>query len=90
MTCNCKTEIESTLTERFKQQTPEAKDHRVVLHGFGLGIQNNTMVLRGYMEAKAFALFPKKDGGTRAKTTTSMMVFSYCPFCGAKAEGGAA
>lgn len=84
MSCNCKTEIEAQLAERFKAAKPEAHNHAVALQGYGFGIVGNTMVMRGGMAYKATALFPRKSGGTQTKTLHGQMVFAFCPFCGSK------
>jgi hypothetical protein len=84
LTCNCRTELEAKLTERFKANNPDASGHKVDLQGYGFGIVNNTMVMQGCMTYKAAATFPIKKGGTKYKTQTGNMIFSYCPFCGVK------
>lgn len=85
MNCNCKLDIEKKLLENLQAAAPEAAGHYVELNGYGLAITDNTMVLRGYMPYKASAEYPLKKGGTRNKKMAGTMVFSYCPFCGAKA-----
>ena len=83
MSCNCKTELEIKLTERFKEKVPEASNHAAKLQGYGFAIIDNSMKSMGYMEVKNTADYPLKKG-SKSKTTTMSMYFSYCPFCGEK------
>lgn len=87
MTCNCKTELEAKLTERFKAQTPDSRDHKVKLEGYGFGIINNTMILQPYMTYEAFSYVPLKNGGEKPKKMKGNMMFSFCPFCGTSLKG---
>jgi hypothetical protein len=90
--CNCKTEIEQKLTERFAQREALATGHHVELMGYGLAIVGNTMTLRPYMEARATADFLLKKGGRKHRAIKQSMAFSFCPFCGeeiSKAEAAA-
>ena len=84
MSCNCKTELEIKLTERLKEKSPEAANHAATLRGYGFVIIDNSMKSMGYMEVKNTADYPLKKGGSKSKTTTMSMYFSYCPFCGEK------
>lgn len=88
--CDCKTTLEAQLTERSKAAAPEAHDHKVTLEGYGFGVQNNTMVMRGFMPYTTFARVPMKKGGEKPQKLKGNMVFSFCPFCGEKvgASGG--
>lgn len=88
--CDCRKELETQLTERFKANAPQAFEHRVGLQGYGFAIVDNTLTMRGYMPYKASADFPLKKGGTKPKTQTGNMVFSFCPFCGEKLDADAA
>ena len=90
MNCNCKADLEAKLLKMFQEQTPEATNHYVELKGYGMVVVGNTLKLQGYMPAAVSATYPLKKGGTREKTTTRSMFFSFCPFCGTKAIGGAA
>lgn len=83
--CNCKTELEQKLTERFAQAKPQASAHRVELMGYGIGIAGNTMVVMGRMEAQCSADFPTKTGVSKYRVIRQSMVFSFCPFCGERA-----
>ena len=85
MNCNCKTEIEERLTARFAESTPAASQQRVTLKGYGLCISEDTLHERALMEYETYALVPLKSGGSKPKKTKGNMVFSFCPFCGAKA-----
>ncbi len=84
--CTCKKDIEQKLLERFKAQQPDATAHEASLQGYGFGIDptGNRMVLRGFLPYRTTAVFPLKKGGSKSKTTTGNMYFSYCPFCGVK------
>ena len=83
--CTCKADLEQRLTERYKGQLPNATEHKVELQGYGLSIQENEMKVAGYMQYKAWAVHPLKNGGVKPKSITGNMFFSYCPFCGQKA-----
>jgi hypothetical protein len=83
--CTCRKDLEAKLTERFKQQSPEANGHAVSLQGYGYTMSGNSMAERGYMPAEATAQYPvKKTGDFKAKTIRQNMFFSFCPFCGEK------
>ena len=82
--CDCKKQLEAQLTERFKAQAPTAREHRVRLQGFGVAIQGNTMVEKGYMPYQTFAYVPLKKGGEKPQKATGSMFFSFCPWCGEK------
>lgn len=86
--CDCRSSITEKLAERFKAAQPQATDHKVELQGYGFGVVGNTMVMRPYMAYKASADYPLKKGGTKWKTLTGNMVFSFCPFCGSKFRTG--
>lgn len=85
--CNCKTEIEAGLAERFKAAKPEATDHSVTLEGYGFSIVNGVVTMKPFMPYTARAEYPRKAGGTTTKKLKGTMVFSFCPFCGTK-QGG--
>lgn len=84
MACDCKSDIEAKLLDRFQKATPEASAHGVTLQGYGLHFVNNTAELAGFMPYEAQADHPKKDGGVRVKKLKGNMMFSFCPFCGVK------
>ena len=86
--CTCNADIAAKLEARFKEAQPEATDHNVRLQGYGFSILGNSMVLRPFMPYKATAVYPLKKGGTKEKTVTGNMIFSYCPFCGSKFPKG--
>ena len=85
LTCNCQKELEVKLTERFKENVPDARDHKVRLQGYGFVVGKEAIVARGYMPYRASATHPLKKGGEKEKSTVGNMFFSYCPFCGLKA-----
>jgi hypothetical protein len=89
MSCNCKQEIEEKLTERFKAATPDARDHKVTLDGYGFGVVDNVMVMQPYFNYTGFSYVPLKKGGEKPKKVTGNMIFSFCPFCGVSLKGGA-
>jgi hypothetical protein len=81
--CECKTEIEAQLLERFKRKHPDAGGHRATLEGYGFAIVNNVMELRPYMPIKFGAGHAnKKTGLERWKNEKGTMSFRFCPFCG--------
>lgn len=89
MSCNCKSEIEAKLLDRFKQQAPDATDHKVRLTGYTL-LLGETITAAPYMEFEATANHPLKKGGFKEKRERQNMIFNYCPFCGASVKRGAA
>lgn len=81
--CNCKTEIEAQLVERFKDKHPEATGHRATIEGYGFAVVGNTLLLRPYMPVKFGAGHAnKKTGLERWKAEKGTMSFRFCPFCG--------
>lgn len=82
--CKCKKDIEARLLARFKETAPEATDHSIVLTGYALVIEGNSLLQRPCMEIRASASFPLKKGGSKAKVIRENMIFNYCPFCGVK------
>lgn len=85
--CNCKSDIEARLLERFKTTSPEATDHGVTLQGYALVIVDNRMGSRPYMPFKTTASYPLKKGGSKVKVVSQNMMFNYCPFCGKSVTG---
>lgn len=85
MKCNCKTELEAKLKDRFAEKYPEATGHKAELLGYGLTVTDTGLDTAGVMDTKLTATFPLKKGGEKEKTIKHSMVFSYCPFCGTKA-----
>jgi hypothetical protein len=86
MKCNCRAEIEEKLTENFKSNRPDERDHKVTLSGYGFGIVNNTMIMQPYFEYTAFSYVPLKKGGEKPKNVKGNMIFTHCPFCGEKVK----
>ena len=84
MTCDCKKTIEDKLTARFKDQAPDATDHKVRISGYALILGEVNLTQKGYMPMKCTAKHPLKKGGIKEKTETQDMIFSFCPFCGTK------
>ena len=82
MNCDCKQNIEAKLTENFKTNTPESRDHKVELQGYGLCIADNTLKLQPYMTYEGFSYVPLKKGGEKPKKVKGHMLFKFCPFCG--------
>lgn len=85
MNCNCRSELEEKLTERFKAAEPTLKHHVAELKGYGFGVVGNKMVITGCMPVEATAERTRKDGTTTVKKVRQTMVFSFCPFCGVAA-----
>lgn len=86
--CDCKKDIEARLLERFKEASPDAKEHIVNMAGYALIIGENSLTQKGCMQIEMTAAHPLKKGGYKSKTERSNMIFSYCPFCGEKYEKG--
>ena len=84
--CNCKEELEKKLTDHQIKSTPISKGHKVALKGYGIVLTDSGCRYRGFMEYEVFELAPLKKGGHKPKKTRGNMFFSYCPFCGKKAE----
>ena len=82
--CNCKTEIEKKLTDRYRAAESSGREHKVRLKGFGLVVVGETLKQRPYMEYEEFAYVPIKKGGEKPKKQRGNMFFSFCPFCGEK------
>ena len=81
--CECKTELEAKLVERFRAKNPDATGHRATLEGYGLAIVGDTMKLMPYMPIKFGAGHEnKKTGLERWKNEKGTMTFRFCPFCG--------
>jgi len=87
--CECKKDIEAKLLERFKQHTPEAKDHDVELKGYGVSISNLDLKLCAFMPIEYIAKYPMKGGVLhKERKTKSTMHFNFFPFCGESFEKG--
>lgn len=87
--CNCRDDIEKKLLARFIDQAPQATGHQAKLQGYGFVLMEDALVMRGCMPFKLSAIHQLKNGGNKEKTSTQNMMFSFCPFCGEKFEGGA-
>lgn len=81
--CDCRKTIEAKLLSGFQKQAPKATDHRVSLTGYAL-IFGATLEEKGCMPIETSASFPLKKGGAKEKKGRTNMIFTYCPFCGAK------
>jgi hypothetical protein len=84
MTCDCRSKIEKNMLQRFKEQASEAKNHAVILTGYGFALIDNKLTELGLMQVNATAEHPLKKGGFKEKTHKESLFFNYCPFCGAK------
>ena len=88
MSCQCKTQIEAALTERFAAEKSKWSDHKVELQGYGFGVRNNTLFMQPFMAYRGVAT----DERGQTKSNKGSMVFKFCPFCGDqfdKPENGA-
>jgi hypothetical protein len=87
MNCDCKKSIEARLLDRLKTEHPEGQNHSATLDGYGFGItEDNKMVLQGCTPISLQLMVPKKDSGLKPKKINQSMVWTFCPFCGAKAN----
>lgn len=84
MACDCKTKMEALLLERFKDAQPSAKEHGVELQGYCFAIIDGHLKMKPYMLYKATADYPLKKGGSKVKAMSGNLVFTFCPFCGAR------
>jgi len=85
--CNCRTDLEARLLERFKEAEPLATGHEVKLTGYAF-IFGKQLRMVGVMPIEQTADFPLKKGGTKRKSVKCSMQFTHCPFCGDKYEAG--
>jgi len=84
--CDCREKIEARLLQAFKEEHPEATDHKVKLEGYAF-IFGAQVTVKACMPIKRTATFPvKKGGGTREKAEKVSLMFNCCPFCGEKYE----
>lgn len=81
--CDCKTDLEARLLERFKEAEPLATDHKIDLLGYAF-IFGETVTLKGCMTIEQSAKFPLKKGGSKDRKGQQKLMFTYCPFCGMK------
>lgn len=88
MKCGCKKDIEAKLLERFKAERPEGEGHSASMDGaYGLGMTNdNKVVQQGVAPVILEVMLPKKSGGMAPKTIKMSMIWTFCPFCGTKAN----
>ena len=89
MSCDCRETIESKLLARFKEQVPDAQNHKASLKGYGLVLGASVREV-GCMPAELTADRPLRRGGYKPKTDRMSMFFTFCPFCGKKYEKEAA
>jgi hypothetical protein len=80
--CDCRSQLEHQLLERFKEKAPEATNHRAALTGFVLLFDPKKVISKGAMPLELTATYPQKNGGVKRRTTKQQMIFSFCPFCG--------
>lgn len=87
--CNCKVDIEAKLATRFREQQPQANNHRAELIGYSIAIgkESLSMFLIGQMPIELVGDFPaKKASPLKRRKFKQIMFFNYCPFCGEKYE----
>ncbi len=80
--CECKTELQAKLLERFAASAPQATNHGATLQGYAFALVGDGMVTMGYLPVELSAEYPLKTGGKKLKKTTQNMFFTFCPFCG--------
>lgn len=84
MTCNCKTELQAKLLERFKETEPEAQDHCIEIQGYAF-IFGKTVTLKLATPVHFTGKYlVKKTGLLKEKTTKQNLIFTFCPFCGVR------
>lgn len=79
--CDCRSEIEERLLDRFAEQY-SGTDHRLELKGYGLIIDGGEMKSKGCMPIEASYMHTFKNGNEKRKKVSQSMFFNYCPFCG--------
>ncbi|WP_272995913.1 hypothetical protein, partial [Paraglaciecola chathamensis] len=88
MKCECKQEIEARLLERAKEQLPNSLDHDVTLDGYSMIFGNNSISMKASMPVTIkHKVLVKKTGNYKDKKDKTNLIFSFCPFCGEKANG---
>lgn len=86
MQCNCQTEIEQQLLERFKSEHPESANHTCGLHGYVLVLAGNSLESLPKVTAVFRHTVTAKSGSVREKKIEHSMVGHYCIFCGKPAK----
>lgn len=81
--CDCRETIESKLLACFKEQAPDAQNHKASLNGYGFVLGASVREV-GCMPIELTADRPLKRGGYKPKTDRMSMFFTFCPFCGEK------
>ena len=82
MACNCQTELQAELLERFKQVKPEAQNHRAEIQGYAF-IFGKTVTMKLATPVHFTGKYlVKKTGLLKEKTFKENLIFTYCPFCG--------
>lgn len=84
MSCDCRSEIQEKLLERFKEKNPDVSEHHVLLTGYALILEEAILKEKGCMGIELTALYPLKKGGAKEKKQKQNMIFTFCPFCGEK------
>lgn len=84
MACNCKSDLNEKLLERFKSKNPQAERHQVYLDGYAYVLTDTGVREVGYMPIESEALHPTKSGGRKLKKERGQMHFNFCPFCGVR------
>lgn len=80
--CECKSNIERKLNERFVDKYPSAKNHAVTLTGYAILIGEDGLKQKGCMEFEMKAEHTLKNGREKLKIFKQNMFFNFCPFCG--------
>lgn len=91
MNCTCKKDIETRLLNKLKADRPDGEGHHAHLDGYGFALtDDNKMLQVGGTPITLTVMTPKKAGGMKLVRINQTMVWTFCPFCGAQAKGGAA
>ena len=87
MKCSCREEVIANLKSRMAAKFPEAEITSVELNGYSVAMTNDRKaVMRLGTTADIQRLEKTRAGSMRTKKNKVTILFSYCPFCGEKAE----
>ena len=84
--CDCINIISKDIVERAEKDPERPKGFRILRSGFDqVAIFPDTPDTRTYSSYIIKSTFEKKDGTeSRPKSSSVMIVHTYCPFCGTK------
>ncbi len=82
--CECRSDIEQRITDRYATRMPESREVDATLMGYAITFGDDLRV-RAYMPVEIHhTATVKKTGVEKRKIEKVSMFFTYCPFCGEK------